>query len=68
MKRTLLLIVLTLLLVAACATSGPVLNSGCEWARPIYFDPADVVTERTEDAIIKHNEAGERNCGWKPAR
>lgn len=52
--------------LAACATSGPVPSSYCDIARPIYFAPADRLSDRTERAIIAHNEKGADLCGWKP--
>jgi hypothetical protein len=52
--------------LTSCAANGPVaVNSFCEVARPIYFDPADRMTQRTERAIIRHNEVGAAVCGWK---
>lgn len=56
---------LALMSVSGCATSGPAPNAYCDNARPIYFDPADRMTERTERAIITHNEKGAALCGWK---
>jgi len=53
-----------LLSASACGTSGPV-NPDCNF-RPIYFDPADRLTDATEKAIIAHNEKGAALCGWKP--
>lgn len=50
------------------ATSGPVPNEFCQVAKPIYFDPADRMTERTELAIIAHNEKGAALCGWQGAK
>ncbi len=60
------LIALLLLSVGACGTSGPAVKPGCEWTSPIYLDKDDVLTERTERAIIALNEAGEKICGWQP--
>lgn len=55
---------LMLLSVSACATSGPA-DSFCLVAKPIYFAPSDRMAERTERAIIAHNEKGASLCGWK---
>ena len=50
--------------LAGCATSGPA-DSFCLVAKPIYFAPADRMSERTERAIIVHNEKGASLCGWR---
>lgn len=60
-----MLMLLALMSASGCATSGPVPNVYCDIAKPIYFDPADRMTERTERAIIAHNEKGAALCGWK---
>jgi predicted small lipoprotein YifL len=52
--------------LGGCGTSGPV-NPDCNF-RPLYLDPADVLTERTLRDIIAHNEKGETLCGWKPPK
>lgn len=57
-----MLLALILLSVSACGTNGPALKPGCEWARPIWLSPADVLTPGTEDQIIAHNETWERVC------
>lgn len=62
---------LAMLSVSACAPSGPVPGPSpgefCRVAEPIYFDPADRLTDRTERAIIRHNQVGEKLCGWQGA-
>ncbi len=57
---------LVLLSASACATSGPS-NPDCNM-KPVYLDPADILSEQTERTIIGNNEIGEKNCGWKPPR
>jgi predicted small lipoprotein YifL len=54
---------LILLSLIGCATSGPGPDGYCLVARPIYFAPADKLTERTERAIITHNETWQQLCG-----
>ena len=54
---------LALTSLAACGTSGPA-DSFCLVAKPIYFAPSDRMSERTERAIIAHNEKGRAICGW----
>lgn len=49
--------------VTGCAPSGPV-RDYCLIAEPIYFHPDDKITDRTETAILKHNERGSSICGW----
>jgi len=43
-----------------------VVDTACNWTRPIYTSQADVLTGRTADQILAHNLAGETRCGWKP--
>lgn len=59
------LTLLALMSLSGCAGSGPVPDSFCLVAKPIYFSPADKLSERTERAIITHNEKGASICGWK---
>lgn len=54
---------LALTSLAGCAGNGSA-DSFCLVAKPIYFAPSDQMAERTERAIIAHNEKGERLCGW----
>lgn len=54
---------LALMSASGCATSGQ--GNFCDNAKPIYFDTADRMSERTERAIITHNEKGAALCGWK---
>lgn len=55
---------LALMSLAGCAQSGPA-DSFCLVAKPIYFAAADRMSERTERAIIAHNEKGASLCGWR---
>ncbi|GAA7771029.1 hypothetical protein HpMS107_56990 [Helicobacter pylori] len=77
MKTLLLLASLTL--TACCTTNGAskapdpqvvvqtrVVDTACDWTRPIYVDKADVLTNDTAKAILAHNRAGVKVCGWKP--
>ena len=73
-----LLLSLTAMLSGCCATSGvsrpepqvivqtKVTDTACDWTKPIYVDKADVLTDDTAKAILAHNRAGARICGWKP--
>jgi predicted small lipoprotein YifL len=61
------LILLALMVVAACGTDGPrVVHDFCLLSGPILFRPEDRLTEQTEADIIKHNEKGAEICGWRP--
>jgi hypothetical protein len=67
-------------LCSACATSGRVatapigqpevqvrtriIDTGCDWTRPIYVSALDVLTDATAQAILAHDEAGATHCGW----
>lgn len=71
MKSSAALMLLAMLSVAACERNGPAPAASpsefCRIAKPIYFDPADRLTDRTERAIISHNEQGEKLCQWQGA-
>ncbi|WP_186296888.1 hypothetical protein [Cupriavidus campinensis] len=43
-----------------------VVDTACDWTRAIYVDKADVLTDATAEAILAHNRAGAKVCGWKP--
>lgn len=58
--RTLLL-ALTLA-ASACATVGPS-ASACGWVKPVYVHPDDVLTDRTVEQILNHNEKWSEICG-----
>jgi hypothetical protein len=76
MKMLMLLSCLTL--TACCTTNGAsnpepqvlvqtrVVDTACDWTKPIYVDKADVLTDDTAKAILAHNRAGSKVCGWKP--
>ncbi|OZI61541.1 hypothetical protein CAL28_19860 [Bordetella genomosp. 11] len=84
MWKTTLLPCLLVPLLASCATTGQpvaetpiqpevqvktrVIDTGCDWNKPIYVDPADVLTDGTAKQILAHNLAGAKNCGWKPRK
>ncbi|AQW29138.1 hypothetical protein B0B51_03320 [blood disease bacterium A2-HR MARDI] len=74
-----LLLVLCLMLTACCTTNGAktdpqviyqtkLVDTACEWTKPIYVDKADVMSEETARAILAHNRAGAKVCGWKPLK
>jgi hypothetical protein len=43
-----------------------VVDTGCDWTKPIYVSPGDVLTDGTAKAILAHNQNGVVKCGWKP--
>lgn len=52
---------LALMSLSGCAGNGSA-DSFCLVAKPIYFAAADRMSERTERAIIRHNETWEQLC------
>lgn len=43
-----------------------IVDTACDWTRPIYVDKADVLSNETAATILAHNRAGAKVCGWKP--
>jgi hypothetical protein len=41
-------------------------DTACDWTKPIYVSKGDVLTDETAKAILAHNLAGAKQCGWKP--
>ena len=56
-----LLPLLLMIGVSACATVGPSADS-CVWVKPIYVSKDDVLTDKTVEAILAHNEKFEEIC------
>lgn len=60
----------TLVVVSLVALSGCRLfvhDTACEWDKPIYYNSSkDVISDPTALRIAKHNEAGQKHCGWIP--
>ncbi|WP_244120846.1 hypothetical protein [Burkholderia gladioli] len=65
------------LLLAACHTAPTVappvvetrtkvIDTACNWTKPIYLDKSDVLSDATARAVLAHNQAGAKECGWKP--
>ncbi|KGU91645.1 hypothetical protein X880_6107 [Burkholderia pseudomallei MSHR4032] len=44
-----------------------VTDTACDWTKPIYVSKTDILSDDTARAILTHNLAGGKNCGWKPA-
>jgi len=55
-----------LLSLSGCGSGGGarVIDTGCEWVRPIYVSDQDidVMSGPTQRAILGHNETWELNC------
>lgn len=45
-----------------------VIDTACDWVKPIYLDKTDVLSDETAKAILAHDQAGAKNCGWKPVK
>ncbi|USS42739.1 hypothetical protein NFI99_11195 [Burkholderia glumae] len=70
-------VALMLTALMACTSSPPaapvqmetrtkVIDTACNWTKPIYLDKADVLSDATARAVLAHNQAGAKECGWKP--
>ncbi|ALS63636.1 hypothetical protein AT395_00250 [Pandoraea apista] len=77
MKTLLLLVCLLVTLAGCCTTNGTgteprveyktkIVDTACDWTKPIYVSKADVLTDQTAADILAHNRAGAKVCGWKP--
>lgn len=70
------LLLASLTLTGCCTTSGvsepqvvyktKIVDTACDWTAPIYVDARDVLTDDTARAVLAHNNAGAKICGWKP--
>lgn len=58
------MLIVTIMLLSACAPSGAGSDSFCAVAKPIYIEDADMFTEATAREILAHNLTGEKICGW----
>jgi hypothetical protein len=71
---------LSLLTLAGCATTCPpaavpevvtktrIVDTACDWVKPIYLDKTDVLSDATAKAILAHDQAGAKACNWKPLK
>ncbi|WP_083253006.1 hypothetical protein [Burkholderia latens] len=48
-------------------TKTRIVDTACDWTRPIYVSKTDVLNDDTARQILAHNMAGAKNCGWKPS-
>lgn len=68
MSKIKLLVSLPALLLTACTTTGPeikIVDTSCDWTRPIYVSRSDILTDGTARQLLAHNETGAARCGWK---
>lgn len=49
-------------------TKTRVVDTACDWVKPIYLDKTDVLSDDTARAILAHNQAGAKTCNWKPLK
>ncbi|WP_199730044.1 hypothetical protein [Paraburkholderia sp. BL17N1] len=49
-------------------TKTRVVDTACDWVKPIYLDKTDVLSDATAKAILAHDQAGAKNCNWKPLK
>lgn len=49
-------------------TKTRVVDTSCDWVKPIYLDKTDVLSDATAKAILAHDQAGAKNCNWKPLK
>lgn len=73
-------LVASALALAGCASTCPpasapevvtktrVVDTSCDWVKPIYLDKTDVLSDATARAILAHDQAGAKNCNWKPLK
>lgn len=69
-----------LLALAGCPASCPpiaapevvtktrIVDTGCDWAKPIYLDKSDVLSDATAKAILSYDQTGAKVCNWKPLK
>jgi hypothetical protein len=51
-------------LVPEVVTKTRIVDTGCQWVKPIYPAPADIIADSTAAQINGHNAAGVSHCGW----
>jgi len=51
--------------LSACAPVAPeirVVDTGCDWTKPILVEPGDQMVDRTARSVLAHNETWARRC------
>jgi len=49
-------------------TKTRIVDTACDWVKPIYLDKTDVLSDATAKAILAHDKAGAKKCNWKPLK
>jgi hypothetical protein len=49
-------------------TKTRIVDTSCDWVKPIYLDKMDVLSDATAKAILAHDLAGAKACNWKPLK
>ena len=52
-----------LALLAGCQAAPQLVDTACDWVRPIYVADQDILTEPTAAAILAHDRKWQTNCG-----
>lgn len=72
-----LLLMQSLMLTGCCTASGvnkpapgivyqhKVVDTACDWTKPIYVSEGDLLTNETAATILAYNRTGQKVCGWK---
>ena len=53
---------LTIIGLAGCAPQVQIVDTACDWVRPIYINSQDDITESTAASILAHDRKWELNC------
>ena len=55
-----------LALLGGCTVAPQLVDTACDWVRPIYVSSEDQLTEPTAAAILAHDRKWQENCEvWK---
>lgn len=49
-------------------TKTRIVDTSCDWTKPIYLDKTDVLSDATAKAILAYDQAGAKACNWKPLK
>ncbi|MCA8339607.1 hypothetical protein LGM81_28150 [Burkholderia multivorans] len=49
-------------------TKTRIVDTGCDWTRPIYVSKTDVLSDETAKQLLAHNKTGAIHCNWKPLK
>lgn len=57
-----MLVCLTMLCMSGCATNFSVIDTACDWVRPIMISKDDKLTIGTARQILDHDDAWKKHC------